>query len=262
MTQAGERGADRIPPPFANVRGHHFLAAPINHDSVVLDLGANHGDFSKGMASRFGCRPYLVEANPILAESLQATGSFPVLHCAAASENGALRFNIAKNDEGSSVLPLPDRSDLGCTLDRSVDVEALTLETILDRHGLSHVDLLKMDIEGAEVALLETCPPEVLRRIDQIAVEFHCAPVFGFGQRHRVEAVMQKLASLGFSQYVFIPDYTDVLFVSHGNLGTSLLQQAMLGIRTRRPRWLRAIWQAVPPSLREQVKRTFGRTRD
>lgn len=58
--------ATRHPPLFANVRGHHFLAKPINRDSVVLDLGANHGEFSKSIESRFGCRPRMVEANPDL----------------------------------------------------------------------------------------------------------------------------------------------------------------------------------------------------
>jgi hypothetical protein len=158
------------------------------------------------------------------------------------------------------VLPLPTSSNLGCTHDRAVTVDALPLSAIMARHGLSHVDLLKMDIEGAEVAVLETCPADVLQRINQITVEFHCAPVFGFGQRDRVEAIMRRLKSLGFSQYTFIGDYTDVLFVSHARLGTSLLERLMLGVRKQRPRIISAIWRLVPSAWRSSIKRSFRPT--
>lgn len=249
----------RREPLFANVRGHHFLARPITRDSVVLDLGANRGEFSKSMEERFGCRPRMVEANPDLFANLKSSGA-PVLHCAASHAEGTLSFNISKNDEGSSVLPLPASSDLGCIHDRAVTVEALPLSSIMARHGLTHIDLLKMDIEGAEVAVLETCPADVLQRINQLTVEFHCAPVFGFGQRDRVEAIMRCLESLGFSQYTFIGDYTDVLFVSHARLGTSLVERLMLSMRKRRPRIVAAIWQIVPSAWRTSIKRSFHPT--
>jgi hypothetical protein len=35
------------------------------------------------------------------------------------------------------------------------------------------VDLLKMDIEGAEFDVLMTCPPDALERVRRIAMEFH-----------------------------------------------------------------------------------------
>lgn len=249
----------RRQPLFANVRGHHFLSQPINRESVVLDLGANRGEFSRGMVSRYGCQPRMVEANPALYEDLRVNGA-PVIHCAAAGASGEIAFNISDNDEGSSLLALPESSELGCTHARTVTVEALPLAAIMARHGISRIDLLKIDIEGAEVALLETCPDEILQHIDQITVEFHCAPVFGFGQRDRVEAIMRRLARLGFSQYTFINDYTDVLFVSHSRLGTGFLDRVMLAVRKRRPAWLNGIWQLLPADLRTRIKRSLRPT--
>ncbi len=35
---------------------HTFVPRLINADSIVLDLGANRGEFSHGIIERFGCR--------------------------------------------------------------------------------------------------------------------------------------------------------------------------------------------------------------
>ena len=249
-------------PPFAKVRGHHFLAGAIGRDSVILDLGANRGDFARGMQARFGCQARLVEANPDLFARLRSAAEFPVLHAAAAARQGTINFNIAHNDEGSSMHPLPGHSQFGCTHQRSVAVEAKTLAEIMAHFGLGRLNLLKLDIEGAEVEILENCPPEVLRRIDQITVEFHCAPVFGFGGRDQVEAVMRRLSKLGFSRYVFEEDYTDVAFIAHRNLGTSLTRRMLLAIGPGRPRWLDALWHNLPAWLRGAIRRLLGPRRE
>jgi FkbM family methyltransferase len=54
-----------------------------------------------------------------------------------------------------------------------VPVEAVTLATLLRREQLDRVDLLKMDIEGSEHEVLAATPPEVLRRVGSIALEYH-----------------------------------------------------------------------------------------
>jgi hypothetical protein len=43
----------------------------------------------------------------------------------------------------------------------------------MDENAIEKCDLLKMDCEGAEYDILYNCPPEYLRRIDQIAMEVH-----------------------------------------------------------------------------------------
>jgi hypothetical protein len=43
----------------------------------------------------------------------------------------------------------------------------------MEENGITRCDLLKMDCEGAEYEILYNCPPDYLRRIDQIAMEVH-----------------------------------------------------------------------------------------
>src|SRR5262249_4200675 len=86
------------------------------------------------------------------------------------------------------------------------------------------IDLIKMDIEGAEVEILETLPREILRRIGQITAEFHSAPIFGFDLQLRVERIIRRLRRERFMALDFSRgSRTDVLFVNRRMYGISWL---------------------------------------
>jgi FkbM family methyltransferase len=200
---------------FSGVRGHSLYTPPLGARSVVVDLGANHGEFALQMSRRFGGRYYLVEANPELQDTLRRETAFPVLPYAIAPRDGPVHFNVAKNDEGSSILPLPETSVYDCTLARTVEVAGKRLETILAEISEPRIDLLKVDIEGAEIEMLTTADPARLRAIGQITVEFHGDSAFGFGMNREVGQAIQRLGQLGFVALNFSrPLRTDVLFVN------------------------------------------------
>jgi FkbM family methyltransferase len=57
--------------------------------------------------------------------------------------------------------------------ERDDRVRGYTIPEIIDMHGGGRVDLLKLDIEGAEAALFSEGADEWLRRVDVILVELH-----------------------------------------------------------------------------------------
>ena len=57
-----------------------------------------------------------------------------------------------------------------------VDVDCMTLGDAMERFGIAELDMLKMDIEGGEYEVLLATPPDVLRRIRRIQVEYHEVP--------------------------------------------------------------------------------------
>lgn len=60
------------------------------------------------------------------------------------------------------------------TTGKSVEaVPVVTLDELLDRHGLSELDLLKLDCEGSEYDVLLSSDPRVLGRIKAIVGEYH-----------------------------------------------------------------------------------------
>jgi FkbM family methyltransferase len=235
---------------FEQIRDHAVYIRPLGADSIILDVGANRGQFALQMSQRFGARFYLVEANPHLASHLRAVGQFPVFACAVAAREGTIGLNIAQNDEGSSVLTLPAASDCGCILRETVEVPARTLASIFAEIGQRRVDVLKMDIEGAEVEVLESLPKPLLQTIGQITVEFHSAEVFGFNIRAGVERVIRSLETNGFLWLDFsCGSRSNVLFINRGVHAVSRWQALCwrLWYWTAPRRLFYTLWQSLKP---------------
>ena len=82
----------------------------------------------------------------------------------------------------------------------SYRVECVTLAQIRDLIGGIPVDLLKLDVEGAEYGILGAAGPEELRSIEQIVVEFHHGTIEGI-TRADTERAIGKLRACGFEVY-------------------------------------------------------------
>lgn len=215
--------------PFESLRGHNFLRGTVDGNSTVVDLGANRGEFSSSMRSRYGCRCYLYEANPDLAEILPQGEGLAARHGAISDEDGEISFNLGENDETSSLLTLPEDSRVGAKLVRTVTVPSINLRRLLEELPEEKIDLLKVDIEGAEVRALEALTDAQYAKIGQITVEFHCSEVFGFNLRPQVDALCARLEKLGFELFDFTrPGLLDVLLVNKAWWKASWLQWKML----------------------------------
>ena len=85
--------------------------------------------------------------------------------------------------------------------------------------GDEPIDLVKVDIEGAELPMLLETPEAILRRLEQISVEFHDfrrAELKPFVDRAR-----QRLRALGFDELRVTLDNQDVLFINGRFFGLS-----------------------------------------
>src|SRR5436309_1063465 len=87
------------------IRGHHIWPAPLNSESVVVDAGAHRGEFSAALIADYGCRCFLIEANPKLADELKVPGAAAVMSGALAAKDGRTALRLKANLESSSILP-------------------------------------------------------------------------------------------------------------------------------------------------------------
>ena len=137
---------------------------------MVIDGGANVGGFSRGMVDRFGCLCYAVEPVPELFARIPEDPRVRRFPLALGGGDGEVVLHLSGNPEANSADPaiaagFGSRGTLVASL--------ASLESFLTRAGLDGADLLKLDIEGSEIALLENAGEATLRRIGQITVEFH-----------------------------------------------------------------------------------------
>lgn len=188
-----------------SVRGHHFLVRGLGPNAVVLDLGAHKGEFSNALAA-IGCRCVAVEADPELSGSIASSERLTVISGAIDVESGPRTFFAHENPEAGSLHANAESAT------RIAQIRAFTLADAFHEANIDRANLVKIDIEGTEVAMLNSLSKEILERCDQITVEFH-----DFYSTHistaDVERVIERLEACGFYAMSFSRGYTDVLFI-------------------------------------------------
>lgn len=202
---------------ITTIRGHSFYTGLINRESIVVDFGAHKGEFASRIRSDFGCKCILVEALPSLYSQIVDGPLVQKYHFAMASRDAPVELFISKNIEGNTIT---GSSTAGS--DGSVTVEGVTLGTFMTRAGIDTIDLLKMDIEGAEIGLIQTASDEIFSKITQITVEFHDFVPGGGVSAHQVAQINKRLQDLGFYVIKFSRSLnTDVLFINRKLSGIS-----------------------------------------
>ncbi|MGH8131328.1 MAG: FkbM family methyltransferase [Steroidobacteraceae bacterium] len=202
------------------IRGHHFLTGRLDASSSVVDLGAHRGEFSAELARRFGCRCFALEPVEELIREAPPHPRITVVPEAIAAADGPIVLHLKRNPEANSLLAQAPGDSAG---DRTV--AGTSWSSLQRRLGLDRVALLKVDIEGAELELLQALTPQELAAIEQLTVEFHAEALGGVAG---IRQVVGRLRAMGFWAVRFSRGYGDVLFVNQAAFQLSLAQRLWL----------------------------------
>ena len=156
---------------FKNIRGHCVYYPILNQESVVLDLGANKGEFTNYIRNQYKSKCYAIEANEKLFHEIESE-FVQKMNVAITKEDGPINFFLSKNNESSSLIR--DFESQWGKLSEVV-VEGICWKSMLRKLELENlvIDVLKIDIEGAELELIENFDEGDAKLINQITVEFH-----------------------------------------------------------------------------------------
>jgi len=132
---------------------------------MIFDVGANKGGTYQMFRSLFPqATIHAFEPDPRVYEKLKAkAGNDPQAHLhqlAVSDSNAELQFHVTQASEKNSLLaPLPpggaNPSEAANALLETIKVQSVTLDDFTAQQGITRIDLLKMDIEGAEIRALE-----------------------------------------------------------------------------------------------------------
>lgn len=182
---------------------------------MVVDLGSHRGEFALELVQRFGAQCHAVEASPLLFEQISGEAGLHRHLMAMAGHDGEVAFFLSSLPESSSIHEgVPDS--------HPINARAVTLDTFLAQAGIQFVDLLKVDIEGAEQALMSSAADTTLLRVGQISIEFH--DFLGFSAPEEVRAIRRRLRRLGFFELRVSRDNSNCLFVQRRVVGLTLPQ--------------------------------------
>lgn len=120
-------------------------------ESVVVDIGANIGEFSMAVAP-LARNVFSFEPDPLVQEALCLNLSrfknVKVEPIALSNKSGSVPFYLStKNADSSFVKPR--------TWSSIVHVKTLTLDDFIRQKGIDRIDFLKLDAEGWEPEVLE-----------------------------------------------------------------------------------------------------------
>jgi FkbM family methyltransferase len=143
----------------------------LRRDSIVMDIGANMGDFAMMAAAQCPLgRVYAIEPISEYISALETNktlnrlSNVEVIHVALGDHEGEIKLAVA----GSQSTAHFDNAA------NTETVRLTTLPQLMRDFGIERIDLLKMDCEGAEWEILPAAL-EALPRITQICMEFHPA---------------------------------------------------------------------------------------
>ena len=168
---------------------YRFL--PPRRDAVIIDCGANIGlsvIYFKKLCPE--ARIVAFEPDPSLCDLLIKNVQERDL-CDVEVRNSAVWIDGARlgfNADGA----LGGRISEGCAA-REIEVQAVRLRDFLN----GRIDFLKMDVEGAEYAVLKDCRDRLMN-VENLFVEYHV----GSSEEQRLDEMLSWFSDAGFRYYI------------------------------------------------------------
>lgn len=156
-----------------------------NRPITLIDLGVHDGGFTESVSRYCGInRAVLVEPLTEKMELLEAKFNDPkylIINNAISDVRGTARFEVNKFAQTSSLLSInrdmPELSEVDTKLISTAECQTITLDDLFDMADLSSIDLLKIDVQGAE-HLVVRGGKNALRRTKMVWTEVSFKPLY------------------------------------------------------------------------------------
>lgn len=145
-------------PQYFDLDEIRLIAARNKGDFTFIDVGSNVGWYSL-LVARSVCassRILAVEPQPEIFDRLihnirlNPFGTIKAVDCAVADKTGELTLFLDPFNKGEASLKIVNSSQTD-----TIRVPAVTLLDLVNREGFSHLDAVKLDVEGAEDLILD-----------------------------------------------------------------------------------------------------------
>ena len=148
--------------------------ALLRDNPVILDLGSNIGLTVAHMKKKYPTAKIIGyemnQENYLLAKAnTKSYQNVNIINAAVWIEDGTVSYTNAAHFDSYSLLQPTEINSVSQT----IEVPSLKLTTIIQNHNLDYIDYLKMDIEGAEVAILESSDVSWMDRVFSMNIEMH-----------------------------------------------------------------------------------------
>lgn len=179
--------------------GDHTLRLqyPLTEESVVVDVGGYRGQWASDIYAMYRCHIHVFEPIPafadLIARRFAANPDVTLHRVALGAHDGEASFKDANNSTGQWAT-----SGL---LGSQTTVPVRAAAPYFRQHGIEHIDLMKINIEGDEYDLLEhLAATDMIGNITYLQVQFH---PFVHNADRRLEQAHALLSKTHVPQYQF-----------------------------------------------------------
>jgi len=186
-----------------------MLSRLVQPGMTVLDVGANQGIYTIVAAKVTGAQGHVYAFEPSPSElaklrwnlRLNHLGNVTVVESAVSSFSGQTAFCAAEPMRGgfSGLHPPSERLHV---LFREITVPVTTLDEFVRDRGIAAVDFLKVDVEGAELELIEGARA-LLSGEHRPVVQFEFADGRAGEWGYRASEIGERLIGLGYRLFSF-----------------------------------------------------------
>lgn len=140
---------------------NHALSRILGPDDLVIDVGANRGQFSREVLALGVNSVIAFEPSPTTFQSLadlsRQDHRLEAINAACSTADTLVDFYEQEGDLGSSLLePLPNQPSKWLTPNRVLKVKSTRLDTFFQSRKIESVGLLKSDAQGFDLEVLNS----------------------------------------------------------------------------------------------------------
>ena len=218
---------------------HTLVPELLEGARVVLDCGSNTGAFAHWLSDHTNAAVHGFEPDPRLFKKLPVLPRVQYHELAVDGSSGAFDLALGESICSSGVYrEAPNQP--------TVRVRKTSLDDFCRTRGIEEIDFIKLDIEGAELAVLSQISESLLRKTKQITVEFH--DFLRIEDVPKIRLIFQRLAGIGFyGMRVSHFTWGDCLFMNEGYFPLSFADKCSIHLRGR-----------LLPGLKRFIRRKVG----
>lgn len=197
----------------------HYLTKVVKAGDIVLDVGANHGEYSLVFSKLVGKSGSVIAFEPVPDSVEYMRKTLPlnvtVIQTALSDHDGSEDIHVFKDFQMKGYTSLREPS-LNYS-DFSVEVKKVgvtTIDSYLKRAGIIKVDFLKVDIEGGELDFLRGATRLLSDMRPKIMIEVSDNRTADFG--YKAKEIVEYLQLFGYDLYecdsnseLVVPDFGD-----------------------------------------------------